>query len=241
MFAYASLHQDIRQRNREQSKLDSYGAAMSRDPVKTPEEELIERDDIRCVLAKLKDMQPRVERAIRLKYGIGCEPHTLDQVGEQLGIHKERVRQLIVKAELKLKAHLLRKLRPERYRREGAERIRRLREEQARQAEWAAERAAEVERQAELRAVVIPVRVETTRWRYPVPPAYEARPYDPWASLERGFHLERHEASQVADMKRRLGSMTPAQLARLRDYVIENNLELMMKTFALELDGDNDA
>jgi RNA polymerase primary sigma factor len=49
-------------------------------------------------------LNPREEMVIRMRFGIGVErDHTLDEIGKQLSITRERVRQIEVKAMRKLK------------------------------------------------------------------------------------------------------------------------------------------
>ena len=238
---------------RRDGELDAYAAAMFLDPVKTPEQELIESDEIECVLAELSELPARIEYAIRMYYGIGCEPNTLQQVADRFGIATKTIRDIIAKGERRLTFRLRKKLRPEQYWIDRRERERLQREERARDAEREAEREADWARlRAEFRTIEVPeelirqARILKERddalleLNRSAPPTYEARPYDPWASVEQGLHLEHYEQSQVDDMKQRLRSLAPARLARLRDYVIQNNLELMMQTFGLELSGDND-
>lgn len=163
---YASVHTDIRQRKREQSGLDSYGVALSIDPVKTPEDALLEREEARCIAEGLETLPPRYERAMRMYYGIGCEPHTLTQVGDRFGITRERVRQIINNGERRLKFKLKRKLRPGFYRAEQelARHFTTRRREQERKAEWKAELEAERDRAKQAEAVLAHQRSEQIRY-----------------------------------------------------------------------------
>lgn len=52
-------------------------------------------------IAKLP--QERLRKMIEMRYGFGCERHTLEEIGKAFGIGKERVRALISKAEWKLR------------------------------------------------------------------------------------------------------------------------------------------
>lgn len=54
---------------------------------------------IRIILGELS---PREEKIIRLRFGIGENDHTLEKIGEKIGITKERVRQIESKALRKL-------------------------------------------------------------------------------------------------------------------------------------------
>ena len=245
---------------RSKLELDAYGAAMFLDPVKTPEDELISRDEVACIGAELEKLPARVERAIRMYYGIGeYEPHTLDGVGAEFGVTRERVRQIILGGQRKLTQNLKRKLRPEMYLAERNESIRQLRADQARSSElkakWKTEdderaaEAAEFEKQLNEKRrghrTALELFLEGRRRKerddallQKVSNAVPA--YDPWVSLEaNGLYLTHYEPSQIADMKQRLRSMKPAMIARLKDYVIANNMDLMMKTFGPELNGDD--
>ena len=63
--------------------------------VKTPEASLIETDDVRQVLALLERMGEREATVLRLRFGLdGGEPKTLKEIGERLGLTRERVRQI---------------------------------------------------------------------------------------------------------------------------------------------------
>jgi hypothetical protein len=153
----ASYRTDYHQRRRDQERLDSYGLALSFDPVKTPEQALLEREEIDCVITALEGLSPRFERVFRLYFGIGCEPHTFREVGEKIGITFERVRQIICNGERKLKSRLWKKLRPEEYRAWSDARLKAFRRMQAREAERAAEFA---RREAEFLTFTLDVRME---------------------------------------------------------------------------------
>jgi RNA polymerase primary sigma factor len=63
--------------------------------VKTPEASLIESDDVHQVLALLDQMGEREATVLRLRFGLdGEEPKTLKEIGERLGLTRERVRQI---------------------------------------------------------------------------------------------------------------------------------------------------
>jgi RNA polymerase primary sigma factor len=52
----------------------------------------------------LKTLTPREERVLRLRFGIGdgCD-HTLEEVGQQFAVTRERIRQIEAKALRKLR------------------------------------------------------------------------------------------------------------------------------------------
>jgi DNA-directed RNA polymerase sigma subunit (sigma70/sigma32) len=46
----------------------------------------------------LNSIDPRWAYALRLRYGIGCEPHTLQAGGDKLGVGRARFQQLVDRA-----------------------------------------------------------------------------------------------------------------------------------------------
>ena len=129
-----STRNDHNHRKRERENLDAYAASMVMfDPVPTPEEDLVARQLSQRISDLTNEMPARVCRVVRMYYGIGCEPHTLDQVGEQIGVTRERVRQLRYKGEQFLKRKLFKDLRPDQYRAWQAEQTAAVRREQEKQ------------------------------------------------------------------------------------------------------------
>src|SRR6476469_6364316 len=55
-----------------------------------------------CVAEVLAELTPREERILRMRFGIGMADHTLEQVGKTIGVTRERIRQIEVKALQKL-------------------------------------------------------------------------------------------------------------------------------------------
>jgi RNA polymerase primary sigma factor len=43
----------------------------------------------------LQNLPLREARILRLRFGIGCEPHTLEEIGLKIGVTRERVRQIV--------------------------------------------------------------------------------------------------------------------------------------------------
>jgi RNA polymerase sigma factor (sigma-70 family) len=64
--------------------------------------ELERRETARMTAEKLDKMNPRLAQVLRLRYGMGCSPHTLTQIAEILSVTRERVRQLQMRAEQQL-------------------------------------------------------------------------------------------------------------------------------------------
>ena len=72
----------------------------------TPEEELLSNSEKESLETVLNTLAPREKRVIKLRYGLkdGTE-HTLAQIGRDLGISRERVRQIEDEALRKLRHH----------------------------------------------------------------------------------------------------------------------------------------
>ncbi len=64
-----------------------------------PDEALVESDSLRHVMEMLSTMDEREATVLRLRFGLGgIEPRTLKEIGEQLGLTRERVRQIETEA-----------------------------------------------------------------------------------------------------------------------------------------------
>ncbi len=75
--------------------------------VKTPDEALIETDDVRQVMTLLDRMGEREATVLRLRFGLdGGDPKTLKEIGERLGLTRERVRQIEREALVALRENL---------------------------------------------------------------------------------------------------------------------------------------
>ncbi len=73
----------------------SLGEMIADDRAKGPEAELIEIDNIKHVYDMLDDMEPREATILRMRFGLDdSEPRTLKEIGETLGLTRERVRQI---------------------------------------------------------------------------------------------------------------------------------------------------
>ncbi len=74
---------------------------------RTPDVELEDnQDDLTKLMAALDVLEPRQRRVLELRFGIGGPPMSLAEAGEVLGVSKERVRQIQVKATVRLRREM---------------------------------------------------------------------------------------------------------------------------------------
>ena len=70
----------------------------------TPEQELSRNDDKAKAREVLSTLNPREQRIIKLRFGIGMSrSHTLREIGEELGLTRERIRQIEASALAKMR------------------------------------------------------------------------------------------------------------------------------------------
>ena len=81
----------------------SLGELIMDDRAKTPEDEMVEHDVLKQVMQMLGDMESREATVLRMRFGLDDhDPHTLKEIGEKLGLTRERVRQIETEALRKL-------------------------------------------------------------------------------------------------------------------------------------------
>jgi RNA polymerase primary sigma factor len=81
----------------------SLGEMIMDERMKTPEDELLEHDVLKHVLEMLDTMDPREATVLRMRFGLNdTQPHTLKEIGQSLGLTRERVRQIETEALNKL-------------------------------------------------------------------------------------------------------------------------------------------
>jgi RNA polymerase primary sigma factor len=76
--------------------------------IRGPEEELIDNDNLKHVSRLLDEMNAREATILRMRFGLDdSEPRTLKEIGESLGLTRERVRQIEGEALKKLNRSLI--------------------------------------------------------------------------------------------------------------------------------------
>ena len=77
----------------------SLGEMVPDERIRTPEAEMVESDNLVQVMQQLETMDTREATILRIRFGIdGHEPKTLKEIGESLGLTRERVRQIETEA-----------------------------------------------------------------------------------------------------------------------------------------------
>jgi RNA polymerase primary sigma factor len=77
----------------------SLGEMVMDERLKSPEDELVDSDNLVHVMQMLETMDPREATVLRMRFGLSDhEPKTLKEIGEALGLTRERVRQIETEA-----------------------------------------------------------------------------------------------------------------------------------------------
>jgi len=68
------------------------------------QETTVERDEIaRRIQAIVETLPEREADVVKMRFGIGCDAHTLIEIGDKLGVTRERARQIINEAMRRLR------------------------------------------------------------------------------------------------------------------------------------------
>lgn len=85
-----------------------FGELFSSNDQESPEETIAKSEEFATILQLLDAIDERDARVLRLRFGLeGQEPLTLKQIGEEVGLTRERVRQIEVDALRRLQSQLL--------------------------------------------------------------------------------------------------------------------------------------
>jgi len=86
----------------------SLGDIVPDERTRGPEDEMINNDNLKHVFRQLEQMDSREATILRMRFGLDdCEPQTLKEIGESMGLTRERVRQIEAEALKKLNRSLL--------------------------------------------------------------------------------------------------------------------------------------
>ena len=86
----------------------SLGEMLMDERTRAPDVEMVEADNLKLVLSRLEEMDKREATVLRMRFGLNdSPPKTLKEIGESLGLTRERVRQIENEALGKLSASLL--------------------------------------------------------------------------------------------------------------------------------------
>ncbi len=85
----------------------SLGEMLMDERTRAPDVEMVEADNLRLVMKRLEEMDKREATVLRMRFGLNdAPPKTLKEIGESLGLTRERVRQIENEALGKLSASM---------------------------------------------------------------------------------------------------------------------------------------
>jgi RNA polymerase primary sigma factor len=77
----------------------SLGDMVQDERLKAPDEEMLDHDILKHAMSLLGDLEDRESTVLKLRFGLGgVEPMTLKEIGAELGLTRERVRQIETEA-----------------------------------------------------------------------------------------------------------------------------------------------
>jgi RNA polymerase primary sigma factor len=77
----------------------SLGDMVTDERLKAPDEAMLDHDILKHAMELLGGLEGREAMVLKLRFGLdGCEPHTLKEIGAELGLTRERVRQIETEA-----------------------------------------------------------------------------------------------------------------------------------------------
>jgi len=63
-----------------------------------PDEAVLKHEMVNVVEEQLESLSPRESKILRMRFGIGCEEHTCEEIGDKFGLTKTRILQIETKA-----------------------------------------------------------------------------------------------------------------------------------------------
>lgn len=102
-------------------ELMSMGDMLADARVNTPDENILQGEELSILRRLLETIDDREARILRLRFGLdGCEPLTLKQIADEVGISRERVRQIVDESLTRLNEKMMDEAPTRFFRRDGA-------------------------------------------------------------------------------------------------------------------------